>query len=83
MSNWNLKGIWIPIEILTDNKLSDKEKIIYAIVMYLSKENQYCFLPNKTISELLNISVTQVSNLINSLKKKKYIKTEIIYKENN
>ena len=52
MSNLNLKGIWIQIEILTDDKLSDKEKIIYAIVIYLSKENQYCFLTNKTISEL-------------------------------
>ena len=82
MSNLNLKGIWIPIEILTDDKLSDKEKIIYAIVIYLSKENQYCFLTNKTISELLNISVTQVSNLINSLKSKEYIDTELIYKEN-
>ena len=39
MSNLNLKGIWIPIEILTDNKLSDKEKIIYTIIIYLSKEN--------------------------------------------
>ena len=29
MSNLNLKGVWIPIEILTDNKLSDKEKYIY------------------------------------------------------
>lgn len=82
MSYLNLKGIWIPIEILTDNKLSDKEKIICAIVIYLSKENQYCFLTNKTISELLNISVTQVSNLINSLKSKEYIDTELIYKEN-
>ena len=82
MSNLNLKGIWIPIEILTDDKLSDKEKIIYAIIIYLSKENQYCLLTNKTISELLNISVTQVSNLINSLKSKEYIDTELIYKKN-
>ena len=82
MSNLNLKGICIPVEILTDKKLSDKEKTIYAIIIYLSKENQYCFITNKTISELLNISVTQVSNLINSLKKKKYIETELIYKEN-
>ena len=82
MSSLNLKGIWIPIEILTDDKLSDKEKIIYAIIIYLSKENQYCFLTNKTISELLNISETQVSNLINSLKSKEYIDTELIYKEN-
>ena len=83
MSNLNLKGIWIPIEILTDNKLSDKEKIIYAIVIYLSRENQYCFLTNKTINELLNISITQVSKLVNSLKDKKYINIELIYKENS
>ena len=82
MSNLNLKGIWIPIEILTDEKLSDKEKIIYAIILYLSKENNYCYLTNKTISELLNISITQVSKLVNSLKDKKYIDIELIYKEN-
>lgn len=26
MSNLNLKGIWMPIEILTDKELSDKKK---------------------------------------------------------
>ena len=83
MSNLNLKGIWIPIEILTDEKLSDKEKIIYSIILYLSKENNYCYLTNKTISELLNISITQVSKLVNSLKDKKYIDIELIYKENS
>ena len=83
MSNLNLKGIWIPIEILTDEKLSDKEKIIYSIILYLSKENNYCYLTNKTISELLNISITKVSKLVNSLKDKKYIDIELIYKENS
>ena len=67
MQNLNLKGIWIPIEILTDKKLSDKEKTIYAIIIYLSKENNYCYCTNKTISELLNITTTQVSRLVNSL----------------
>ena len=33
MSNLNLKGVWIPIETLTDNKLSDKEKYIYVIIL--------------------------------------------------
>lgn len=83
MSNLNLKGVWIPIEILTDKKLSDKEKNIYAIILYLSKENNYCYLTNKSISELLNISITQVSKLINSLKDKNYISIELIYKENS
>ena len=64
-------------------KLSDKEKIIYAIILYLSKENSYCYLTNKTISELLNVSITQVSKLVNSLKDKKYIDIELIYKENS
>ena len=29
MSSLNLKGLWIPIEILADKNLSDKEKHIY------------------------------------------------------
>lgn len=29
MSNLNLKGIWIPIEVLTDKNLSDKEKMYW------------------------------------------------------
>ena len=43
----------------------------------------YCYLTNKSISELLNISITQVSKLINSLKNKNYISIELIYKENS
>ena len=83
MSNLNLKGLWIPIEILTDKNLSDKEKHIYSLVIFLSQEKQYCFCTNKTISKLLNISVTQVSKLVNSLKDKEYINIEMIYKENS
>ena len=83
MSNLNLKGLWIPIEILTDKNLSDKEKHIYSLVIFLSQEKQYCFCTNKTISELLNISVTQVSKLVNSLNDKGYINIEMVYKENS
>lgn len=83
MSNLNLKGLWIPIEILIDTNLSDKERIIYSIIIFLSKENNYCYCTNSNISELLNISITQVSKLVNSLKKKGYIDIEIKYKENS
>lgn len=83
MLNLNLKGLWIPIEILSDKNLSDKEKHIYSLVIFLSQEKQYCFCTNKTISELLNISVTQVSKLVNSLKDKGYINIEMVYKENS
>ena len=83
MSILNLKGLWIPIEVLTDKNLSDKEKHIYSLIIFLSQEKQYCFCTNKTISELLNISVTQVSKLVNSLKDKGYINIEMVYKENS
>ena len=83
MPNLNLKGLWIPIEILTDKNLSDKEKNIYSLIIFLSQEKGYCFCTNKTISELLNVSVTQVSKLVNSLKDKEYINVKMIYKENS
>lgn len=56
---------------------------IYSIIIFLSKENNYCYCTNSNISELLNISITQVSKLVNSLKKKGYIDIEIKYKENS
>ena len=83
MQNLKLKGLWIPIEILADKKLNDKEKIIYAIILYLSKETNYCYCTNKILGELLNITTTQVSRLVNSLKDKNYINIELIYKENS
>lgn len=38
---------------------------------------------NLYISELLNITKIQSSRIVNSLKKKEYIKVEMIYKENS
>ena len=76
------KGIWIPYQIITDIKLNDKEKIIYSMILYLSKEKN-CIMSNSYISELLNITKIQSSGIINSLKKKGYIKVELIYKGNS
>ena len=76
------KGVWIPYEILTDIKLNDKEKFVYSMILYLSKEKE-CIMSNSYISELLNITKIQASRIINSLKKKGYLKVEIIYKENS
>ena len=46
MSNLNLKGIWIPIEILTDEKLSDKEK--NSIYKYKYASISYVFAYRKS-----------------------------------
>ncbi len=52
------------------------------MILYLSKEKE-CIMSNSYISELLNITKIQASRIINSLKKKGYIKVEMTYKENS
>ena len=76
------KGVWIPYEIFINKKLTDKEKFVYSMIIFLSKENE-CTISNAYIGNLLNICNVQVSRIINSLKKRGYINTKIIYKENS
>ena len=76
------KGVWIPYEVVMDNKLNDKGKIVYSIILALSKNND-CIISNSYISELLNITKTQASRIINTLKKNGYIEIELMHKENS
>ncbi len=52
------------------------------MIISLSKENE-CTMSNAYIGNLLNVCNVQVSRIVNSLKEKGYIKTEMIYKENS
>lgn len=52
------------------------------MILYLSKEND-CTISNTYISNLLNICNVQASRIINSLKKKEYVKIEIVYKQDS
>lgn len=76
------KGVWIEYKTLTDVNLNDKEKIVYSMIKYLSKKRE-CTITNMYLSELLNISKIQSSRIINSLKKKGYIKVELVYKQSS
>ena len=71
------KGIWIPYETFIDKKLTDKEKFVYSMIIFLSKENE-CTMSNAYIGNLLNICNVQVSRIINSLKKTIQVMTIII-----
>lgn len=77
----NIKGIWIPFEILPNKDLSDKEKLIYSIILYFSKEKSYCSISNNQLAELLNLSTNHVSKLVSSLSNKKYVKVHLKYKK--
>ena len=67
MQENNLKGLWIPYEILTNEHLSDKEKHIYSLILFFSKNDGFCTITNKYIVN------TRVSKLISSLSKKNYV----------
>ena len=75
-----LKGLWIPAEILLNGELSDKEKIILAIVLYLSEETKSCFASNKYIANIVNVTHERVSKIISSLKGKGYVNVKLKYK---
>ena len=75
-----LKGLWIPAEILLNKDLSDKEKIILSMILYLSEETNSCFASNKYIASIVNVTANRVSKIISSLKYKRYIKVKLKYK---
>ena len=80
MSKQKLKGLWIPAEILLNNDLSDKEKIILSMILYLSDETGSCFASNKYIACIVNVTSDRVSKIVSSLKEKGYVDVNIKYK---
>lgn len=68
-----LKGIWIPYQILTNEKLSDKEKYLYSLILFFSRQDGYCTITNRYLGSIVNLSDTRVSKLISKLAKQKYI----------
>ena len=75
-----LKWLWIPAEILLNDDLSDKEKIILAIILYLSEETKSCFASNKYIANIVKVTHERVSKIISSLKDKGYVDVKLKYK---
>ena len=80
MVTQKLKGLWIPVEVLLNKDLSDKEKIILSMILYLSEETKSCFASNKYIASIVNVTANRVSKIISSLKEKQYIKVQLKYK---
>lgn len=68
MTTQKLKGLWITAEILLNVELSDKEKIILAMILYLSEETKSCFASNKYIANIVNVTSDRVLKIISSLK---------------
>ena len=80
MSKRNLKGLWIPAKILLDEKLTDKEKFVLSMILYLSDETGSCFASNQYIATIVKVTPNRASKIISSLKNKNYIQVILKYK---
>ena len=76
-----IKGLWIPAEILLDEKITDKEKFVMSMILYLSDEAGSCFASNQYIASVVKVTPNRVSKIISSLKNKKYIQVILKYKK--
>lgn len=81
MKMQKIKGLWIPAEILLDEKLTDKEKFVLSMILYLSGETGSCFASNQYIATIVKVTPNRVSKIISSLKNKKYIQVILKYKK--
>ena len=80
MGKQKLKGLWIPAEILLNADLSDKEKIVLSMILYLSDDTGRCFASNKYIASIVNVTSDRVSKIVSSLKDKGYVDVNLKYK---
>ena len=77
------KGLFMPISVLSDNNLNDKEKFIYSITLYYSNVHKQCTLNNKNFHDIFDVTKNQISRIVNNLRIKGYTLNEYIYKNNH
>lgn len=70
MDNKKYIGFFMPAEVEEDKNLNEKEKRLVSKIMCVNN----CFMTNKVIASQLGCSITYVSNLINGLIEKGYLK---------
>jgi SOS-response transcriptional repressor LexA len=68
----------IPADVRYDNDLSPNAKLLYGEITALCNEKGYCWAGNAYFSELYKVTNRSISNWINSLEQKGYIKRTII-----
>ncbi len=72
--NRSVKGIYIPINVWSDKRMSCVEKMILAEVDSLDDGVRHCFASNGYLADFLGISVSTVQRALSALLKLGYIK---------
>ena len=67
--------IIIPQKILEDDTLTSTDKLVYGIILRLTRCNGYCWATNQYIADILHINSRTVSTCIRKLREQNYIKS--------
>lgn len=71
----------IPANVRYDKEITDKAKLLYGEIAALCNKNGVCTASNAYFASLYDVNTTTISTLINTLVKRGYLESEIIYKE--
>lgn len=71
----------IPAPIRYDKDLQPNAKLLYGEITALANEKGFCWATNEYFSSLYGVSEVSISKWVNSLIKKDYIASEMIYKD--
>lgn len=67
--------IIIPQDILEDNELNSTDKLVYGIILSLTRNNGFCWASNQYIADILKITTRTVSTCISKLRKLGYVQS--------
>lgn len=79
--NRGFKGIWIPMELWLDEKISIQELLFLIEIDSLDISSKGCYASNKHFADFFGLSTRRCSQIISNLKEKKYISIELIVNE--
>lgn len=79
--DWTGMFITVPTIVVMDEELSGDEKILFGVILGLSRADGYCRATNAYLAKLMKISDRSVQRNISSLKKSGFIDVEIVRDE--
>ena len=71
----------ITYDVMTDNNLTDFQKLLYGAIIGLCHEKGYCYARNEYFEKLFNKKTDTISNGISKLVELGYFYRKIIYKK--